>query len=74
VILFLIQVAIGLGIGLVLILPALCCLLWPLLILVQGVSAAFFSSMWTLAWKEWVGEMPAADRAGVVYVEEDEPE
>jgi hypothetical protein len=59
--LFLIQVAIGIALGLVLLLPALCCLFWPLLILVQGASAAFFSTMWTLAWRQWAGPTPADD-------------
>jgi hypothetical protein len=51
--LFLIQVGIGIVLGLVLLLPALCCVFWPLLILVQGAAAAYFSTMWTLAWRRW---------------------
>jgi hypothetical protein len=65
--LFLIQVAIGIALGLILLLPALCCLLWPLLLLVQGVAAAFFSTMWTLAWKRWVGTAPSGDAESSVY-------
>lgn len=61
--LFLIQVGIGIALGLVLLLPALCCLLWPLLLLVQGTAAAYFSTMWTLAWKEWVGATSASGEA-----------
>lgn len=39
---------------------ALCCLFWPILALIQGAIAAYFSSMWTLAWRRWTGEAPAA--------------
>ncbi len=58
-ILFLIQVAVSIGLFIVLIIPgflmALCCLLWPLLILIQGAVSAYIITLWTLAWKEWVG-------------------
>jgi hypothetical protein len=58
-VLFLIQIAIGIGIAVVGFLPgilaAVCCLLWPLLILVQGAIAAYFSTLWTLAWRRWTG-------------------
>ncbi len=58
-VLFLIQIAIAVGIAIVGILPgmvmAVCCLLWPLLILVQGAITAYFSTMWTLAWRRWTG-------------------
>jgi hypothetical protein len=57
VILFLLQIAIGIGLGVVLFLPgivmALCCLLWPVLLFVQGATAAYFGTMWTLAWNQW---------------------
>ena len=56
-ILFLIQVAVSIGIGLMLLLPgilvALCCLLWPLLLVVQGIFTAFYSTLWTLSWNQW---------------------
>ncbi|MGD1993391.1 MAG: hypothetical protein PVI59_09370 [Anaerolineae bacterium] len=59
ILLFVLQVAINIGIGLVMILPgivmALCCILWPVLIVIQGAIAAYFSTMWTLAWREWTG-------------------
>jgi hypothetical protein len=65
VLLFLIQIAIGIAIAVVGFLPgillALCCVLWPLLILVQGGIAAYFSTMWTLAWKRWTGSGPVAE-------------
>jgi hypothetical protein len=55
--LLLIQIGLSLGVGLILLLPtiviALCCILWPLLLLVQGAIAAYFSAMWTLAWRRW---------------------
>jgi hypothetical protein len=58
-ILFLLQVAISIGLGIALFLPnivmALCCVLWPVLLLVQGAMAAYFSTVWTLAWREWTG-------------------
>jgi len=59
IVLFLIQIAISIGIWLVLLLPgiliALCCLLWPLLLLIQGAFAAWYSTLWTLAWNQWTG-------------------
>jgi len=58
-VLFLLQIAISIGLGIVLFLPnvvmALCCLLWPVLLLVQGAMASYFSTLWTLAWREWTG-------------------
>jgi hypothetical protein len=56
-VLFLLQVVISIGVAILLIVPValtvLCCVLWPLLIFAQGVVAAYFSTMWTLAWREW---------------------
>jgi hypothetical protein len=58
-ILFLIQIAISIGIGIAMILPGLvmvlCCILWPLLLLFQGAVSAYFSTLWTLAWRQWTG-------------------
>ncbi len=58
-ILFLLQVVISIGLGIAFFLPnvlmALCCLLWPVLLLVRGAIAAYFSTLWTLAWREWTG-------------------
>ncbi len=58
--LFLIQVALSIGIWVMMLIPgiliALCCLLWPLLILIEGAFSAYYSTLWTLAWREWVGE------------------
>ncbi|MGC9522875.1 MAG: DUF7544 domain-containing protein [Anaerolineae bacterium] len=57
VVLFLIQIGLGIAIALVTALPsvlfALCCILWPLLLLVQGAIATYFSALWTLAWRQW---------------------
>ncbi len=59
IVLFLIQIAISIGIWIVLLLPgiliALCCFLWPLLLLIQGTFAAWYSTLWTLAWNQWTG-------------------
>lgn len=58
-ILFLLQIVIGVVLFIALALPGLvmvlCCLLWPLLLLIRGAIAAYFSSVWTLAWREWTG-------------------
>ncbi len=58
-ILFLLQILIGAVLGATLFFPGLfmviCCVLWPLLLLIRGAVAAYFSTMWTLAWREWTG-------------------
>lgn len=58
-ILFLIQIAISVGIGIVGFLPGIlatvCCVVWPVVILVQGAISAYFSALWTLAWRGWTG-------------------
>jgi hypothetical protein len=58
-ILFLLQVAVSIILGIVLFVPgvilALCCVFWPVLLLFEGTMAAFFSTLWTLAWREWTG-------------------
>jgi hypothetical protein len=60
VLLFLIQILVAVLLALAATLPslllALCCLLWPTLIFIQGTVAAYFSTLWTLAWREWTGE------------------
>jgi hypothetical protein len=60
-ILFILQLALGLVIGLFLFVPgiliALCFLLWPILLLVQGGFAAYYSTLWTLAWARWTGRV-----------------
>jgi hypothetical protein len=57
-------VAIRIGIGIVLLLPlvisSLCCLLWPVLVVLQGAVATYFSTVWTLAWREFTGVLPSA--------------
>ncbi len=59
VLLFLIQTGIQIGLGLLLLLPsilmALCCLLWPVLLAISGTITAYFSTVWTLAWRHWTG-------------------
>jgi hypothetical protein len=58
-ILFLIQAAISIVLGLLMVFPGfilfLCCFLWPILWLIQGGISAYFSGLWTLAWREWTG-------------------
>jgi hypothetical protein len=59
-ILFLLQIAINIGLGIVMMVPsifmALCCILWPILLVIQGVVTAYFSTLWTLAWRRWTAE------------------
>ncbi|MFW6135931.1 MAG: DUF7544 domain-containing protein [Chloroflexota bacterium] len=59
VILFLLQILMSVVLGVAMFLPGLvmvlCCILWPLLILIRGAVSAYFSTMWTLAWREWTG-------------------
>lgn len=71
IVLFLLQIAINIALAILLFLPgiiaALCCLLWPLLILFNGAIAAFFSSVWTLAWRQWTGEGKVVNQVKPVY-------
>jgi hypothetical protein len=68
VVLFVIQIGISIAIGLLLLLPgiiaALCFLFWPLIWLVNGAIAAYFSGLWTLAWRQWT-VAPASPVTGV---------
>ena len=65
--LFIIQIAISLVIGMMMIVPgiliALCCFLWPLFILIEAAFVTYYSTLWTVAWNEWVsaGEIAPAD-------------
>ena len=60
--LFLLQIAISFGLGIMMLVPgifiALCCLLWPVFLLIEGGFAAYYSTLWTLAWNEWTGMDP----------------
>jgi hypothetical protein len=60
-VLFLIQIAIGIAVGIAMFIPGililLCCVLWPLLLLINGAKTAYFSTLWTLAWREWTGQV-----------------
>ena len=68
IILFLLQVAIFIVLGILAFLPGvvavLCCLLWPLLLVVQGAMSAFVSALWTLAWRTWTGAVSSAPIKG----------
>lgn len=61
-VLFILQVVIFAVLGLVLFVPgvilAVCCFLWPLLLIVQGAISAYISTLWTLAWNTWTGKEP----------------
>lgn len=67
IILFLLQIVIFIVLGVLFFLPGLilvlCCLLWPLLLVVQGAISAFLSALWTLAWRTWTGEPSIAEKA-----------
>ena len=67
ILLFLLQIVIFIVLRVLAFLPglvaALCCLLWPLLLVVQGAMSAFVSSLWTLAWRTWTGEPPRLEEA-----------
>jgi len=69
ILLFLIQVGIRIVLVLVLFWPGLimvaCCFLSPFLLVIEGAIKSYFSTLWTLAWREWTGrkpvEIPAAE-------------
>jgi hypothetical protein len=60
VLLALIQLGIQIALGLLLFIPSIimscCCLLWPVLLAISGTISAYFSTTWTLAWREWTGK------------------
>lgn len=57
IVIFVLQVGVSLLLAVLLLVPgvivALCFLLWPLIWLFEGLLAAFFSAVWTLAWRRW---------------------
>lgn len=65
--LFVLQIAIFLVLGILLFVPGiilvLCCFLWPLLLVVQGAISAFVSALWTLAWRTWTNTPSLAEKA-----------
>ncbi|MCA9985980.1 MAG: hypothetical protein KDE59_16855 [Anaerolineales bacterium] len=64
ILLFLLQIALAVGLGIILFVPsifmAFCCFLWPVLLLIQGAITAFVSTLWTLAWRQWTGKAAPA--------------
>lgn len=64
-VLFLLQIAVMVVAFVLLIVPGiillLCCLFWPVILVLEGAVTAYFSTMWTLAWREWTGDAPAAN-------------
>jgi hypothetical protein len=71
IILFLLQIAIFIALGILLLVPgiivAICCFLWPLLILFNGAVSAFLSALWTLAWRHWTGATTMAEKAPAAF-------
>lgn len=67
VLLFLLQIAIFLVLGIALFIPGIivviCCFLWPLLLIAQGAGSAFVSSLWTLAWRNWTGKSQIVEKS-----------
>lgn len=63
--LFLFQIAVTIVMVVLLIVPgallALCCLFWPVFLLLHGAVTAYFSTMRTLAWRHWTGAALVAD-------------
>ncbi len=59
-VLFVIQIGISIAIGLLMTIPsilmALCCILWPVLLAIKGLTTAYYSAVWTLAWRDWTAE------------------
>ncbi len=58
-ILLLLRLGLALLLGFLLFLPTImmsvCCFLWPLMLLINGTITAYFSTVWTLAWRQWTG-------------------
>ena len=69
IILFLIQIAVFVVLFVLLFVPGiimvLCCLLWPLLLVLQGAISAFISTMWTLAWRTWTNGRTMEEQVAV---------
>lgn len=67
IILILLQIGLFILLGILLFLPGLflllCCLLWPLLFVLQGAIEAFVSALWTLAWRAWTGRSTLVEKA-----------
>jgi hypothetical protein len=72
IILGIVHIVVNLCLGIVLFGPRLAfvlcfCLFWPVLMLLNGAITAYFSTLWTLAWRQWTGRTavsgPAADVA-----------
>lgn len=69
VIIFLIQIGLSLAIGLAMLIlsPLLCCLCVAGILISLGINGtieSYFSTLWTLAWRQWTGRAPAMVPAG----------
>jgi len=40
---------------------ALCCIFWPVLLLIGGIKETYFSTLWTLGYREWTGRGSAGE-------------
>ncbi len=70
IILFVLQLVIGIVLGILLILPSIvaviCCVLLPILWAVQAGITTYFSTVWTLAYREWTRRGSLVDAAPAV--------
>ncbi|MFZ0547451.1 MAG: hypothetical protein WAM60_18540 [Candidatus Promineifilaceae bacterium] len=70
ILLFVLQIIIFVGLGILLFVPgliiALCCFLWPLLLVVQGGVSAVISALWTMAWRTWTGKPTIVEKEPVM--------
>ena len=68
--LILLQIGIGVVSAIVLfpigLISSLCCLLFPVMWVIQGAFETYYSTMWTLAWRDWTG---MAGKSDVVIIE-----
>ena len=70
-VLFLLRIAIGIVLFLFLFMPSmflacLCCIGWIALLLINGAIEAYYSTVWTLGWREWTGkgsDLPVIEQA-----------
>ena len=64
IVIFLIQIAIGIALGFLALVASpllicLCLIAIPLMLAVNGTVSAYFSTLWTLAWRRWTGRASA---------------
>lgn len=68
--LFLIQLGAQIALAVILLVPSIimtiCCIFLPVLWAVGGLIQAYFSTMWTLAWRQWTGREGSSGEPVVV--------